>query len=574
MKQLYTSAILLIVSILTVTAQTTDTLRREVTIVKDFTPQLRKANKINTLPPINTPSFTPRPVNYSFLVNTAEVATTPGNINIPCTLLHTASTKINKGYVQLAAGSYRTACANAGYRIIDNEKNSFNIALQYNTIDGKMHINSAYIPITDETTTRQTLGDTRLGLHYGHRFDNNISLGINAAYRYINFNYYGTAGDVPIYQNSNPFQTVNNFLLQWRVDSDSQNSESPLKWNLNGGYTFYGNSTGAYISEAGNENHAYLNGGFINGFNDKWSAGVDVELDFLHYNKLLPSDVTAQNIATTTIPTAVSSESLFMARFRPHISCDGDKVSFKAGVKVDISANDGPVFSVAPDVKFDWEFVRNHFFFIDMDGGKQLHTWDEMSQYCLYFDPSHRLPSTYSPLDAMTGFKLNFHPDISVQLYGGYEIAEDALFQQPAQAAQAIAWQVIKANCIKAGGHLDVSVGSLLDIEADIAYRQWKKADKVITYNRPKWVADLRATLHAGKKLDFEVRYNMQLDRDFDFLGSLADIHNLQAAISYRPINALSIFVNGNNLLNRKYDYYYGLPAPQIQVMAGIGVKF
>ena len=66
----------------------------------------------------------------------------------------------------------------------------------------------------------------------------------------------------------------------------------------------------------------------------------------------------------------------------------------------------------------------------------------------------------------------------------------------------------------------------------------------------------------------------MQLGRNFGSLGSLADIHNLQASVTYRPIDILSLFVQGNNLLNRSYDFYYGVAAPRIQVMGGVAITF
>ena len=66
----------------------------------------------------------------------------------------------------------------------------------------------------------------------------------------------------------------------------------------------------------------------------------------------------------------------------------------------------------------------------------------------------------------------------------------------------------------------------------------------------------------------------MQLERDFGSYGKLADIHNLQLFAQYRVLDWMSISLHGNNLLNHKYDYYFGLPAPGIQVMGGIAVNF
>ena len=54
-----------------------DTLQREVTIVRDFTPTIRDAEKINTLPPISTPTFSRSSVSYAFDALATEITTKP-----------------------------------------------------------------------------------------------------------------------------------------------------------------------------------------------------------------------------------------------------------------------------------------------------------------------------------------------------------------------------------------------------------------------------------------------------------------------------------------------------------------
>ena len=49
-------------------------------------------------------------------------------------------------------------------------------------------------------------------------------------------------------------------------------------------------------------------------------------------------------------------------------------------------------------------------------------------------------------------------------------------------------------------------------------------------------------------------------------------MHKLQESVTYRPIDILSIFVQGNKLLNRSYDFYYGVAAPRRQVMGGVAI--
>ena len=64
-------------------AYANDTLQREVTIVRNFTPVVRDAEKINTLPPITTPTFDRKPSSYAFDAYTADVTAQASRVDLP-----------------------------------------------------------------------------------------------------------------------------------------------------------------------------------------------------------------------------------------------------------------------------------------------------------------------------------------------------------------------------------------------------------------------------------------------------------------------------------------------------------
>ena len=197
-----------------------------------------------------------------------------------------------------------------------------------------------------------------------------------------------------------------------------------------------------------------------------------------------------------------------------------------------------------------------------------------MSQYCFYFDPSQPIASEFTALDAQLGFRMRVIPELFITLYGGYQIADRALFQQVDGLSQSLTWRTLAANCIKAGVRFDANITEYVTLSADATYRQWEHAGELISYNRPRWQANASLTVRPIDKLDIKLHYNMQLERDFAAYGKLADIHNLQLFATYRIFDWLSVSAHGNNLLNRRHDYYFGLPAPGIQVMGGVAVKF
>lgn len=563
-------AVLTLFTAIAIQAQESDTLRHEVVVVKDYVPTIREAEKINTTPPISTPTFTRSAVKYNYDALSASVPTFATNVNLPYSRLDEDLGKQYKGYADLSMGAYMAMAANAGYRIIDTRKDLLNIGLQFTSLNWDIPVNSTGALIPEEET-KQTYYDSRAGIHYAHIFDNDITASIQGAYRYLSFNYYGVAGNQPIFYESHPFQRANNLNVELSVHNKEASEYDFEHWNTTLGYTMYTNHNGAYIPHASNEHHAYADVSYHYMLDSHWRVGGSVELDYLYHGGILNPNTHADNILADILP---YNENIFMARLLPGVAWDKDNVHFDAGVKIDISVNDGTLFRFAPDINFKWEFAKNYYLFAGLNGGKELHTWNDVSQYCFYFDPSKRIPSSYTPLDASLGFHLHFIPEFTLSAFGGYEITKDALFQHIGFSSQAITWQPLDATCIKAGGRLNAHIGQYLSIEADVTYRLWRNDGQVISYDRPRWEGNARVIIHPIEKLDIELGYNTRMNRDFGAYGKLNDIHNLNASATYRLLDWISIFAQGNNLLNRQHDYYYGLPAPRIQGMLGVGLKF
>lgn len=562
MKQSVILFIIALVPVFSLMAQEKDTLQREVTIVKEFTPIVRDAEKINTMPSVATPSFSRQPANYSYNAASAAIPTVASDVEIPCNPVYNLRNRKYRGYADVGMGAYMTVFANAGYHILDTPHDKLNVAAQFNSLNWDIPVNSRspFNHPNFESVTHQTFYDARAGLQYAHTFDNNITVSLLGSYRYLDFNYYGVGNGVY----THPFNAVNNFFAELYVGNKEAQHYDYEHWDVRAGYSLYSNRNGAYVATPSSEHHGYLKGAYSYMLDKYWSVGGQIYFDFLHYGGLVDEFY---------VPGC--SLNVFKARLLPHAEYRKDRFFFRAGIKADISVNDGTIFRFAPDVHLNWEFVENYFLYTDIDGGKELHTWNEMSKECIYFDPSRHIPSTYSPLDARLGFRFRFIPELTFSAFGGYEIAAGALFQS-LSTPQGIAWESIDAYCFKVGAHIDADIMQYVTLSLDATYREWRaqKSLQVISYDRPRWEGNVRVVVHPHSQVDIELGYNMQLDRDFGVSGKLNDIHNVQARVAYHPLQWLTVFAQGANLLNCKYDYYYGLAAPRIQGMAGVELRF
>ena len=66
---------------------------------------------------------------------------------------------------------------------------------------------------------------------------------------------------------------------------------------------------------------------------------------------------------------------------------------------------------------------------------------------------------------------------------------------------------------------------------------------------------------------------NYWLVPDFTF-ANMADMVNLHVGASYRFDKVLTLWVKGNNLLNRKWDFMPGMGAQGFNVMGGASLVF
>ena len=103
-----------------------DSLRREVTIEKDFTPIVRDASKINTLPEVEAPTVTKQSIRYSDWTVPAPlepraVLLAPGGFG------EKPEENQSRGYVDFGIGNYLNMVGNAGYRILQNDKDKLGV---------------------------------------------------------------------------------------------------------------------------------------------------------------------------------------------------------------------------------------------------------------------------------------------------------------------------------------------------------------------------------------------------------------------------------------------------------------
>ena len=192
-------------------------MRREVTIEKDFTPIVRDASKINTLPEVEAPTVTRQSIQYSDWTVPAPlearaVLLPPGGFGDP------VRENLKRGYFDFGLGNYWNMAGNAGYRILQSEKDQLGVWWQHRSTCGTVDYNQQLPGYESSRTMRQL--EERVVADYRHSFEK-LDLGIRGGYRYDSFNYYGLR--FPGVQGiASPGQEINRFFLKSRIASSTR----------------------------------------------------------------------------------------------------------------------------------------------------------------------------------------------------------------------------------------------------------------------------------------------------------------------------------------------------------------
>ena len=603
MKRIYISLLIIALSVSTATAQQNTTpqngqeLHKEITLEKDFVPEVKKATKKNVLPKVKKIEATARTtVNYSDWANPIEVPTSiPTMMPYGYRTAHNFSDK--RGYLSVGGGMAANFVGSAGYRIIDTDKTTLGIWLQHNsTWAGK---NSSKLISSDSQRLKQQFNDNFLGLDLKSRIKSG-TLSFSALGHLDSFNYYGSTDENWAENNK---QLFTEFGTKAGWDDEINLNEHPLLYNI--GLSFnhagYDKSLSRDVKAAKENLFNFTLGGEYT-INENFAAGLEFQGDYVNefYNG--------------------NNNNYFLFTASPFLRWENHAVKLRAGADIlfgkphlldydneyddDI---DDTKLHVSPNVNIDFNLAEGAALYVNISGGKILNTLSSMAAQNRYSSPLGGYWNTFSPFDGEAGFKIGPFYGFSMKVFGGYGIftgdlngivlqlissdGEEVLKLMPSEATQYIPF---RTRGFKIGGEINYRYRSLIEAKASIAYapapdelnvRDWNSGYPLDGLDGAPLVANIDLKVKPMRQLSFDLGMDIRTDRsqvlittvmddnDFDWY-EMDDVINLYAGASWRFDKVVTLWARGNNLLNRKWDVMPGMGAQKFNVMAGVGLVF
>jgi hypothetical protein len=396
-------------------------------------------------------------------------------------------------------------------------------------------------------------------------------------------------GPSPVYEiNTFPNQANNLFEVHAGISSDQENK---VNYKFNAGYTLYKQKYGNTTAETGKkENRILADGDIHKDFNSTMGIGLAGAFKNYAYSSLPELSVLDyENLGNLNYS---------VLSLNPYYYLEGDNMNLLLGGKIDVEFGGREDVVVAPTVKFNYYPSDQFLFYLITDGGRKDNSNYNSFYENRYIHPWLRLWDSRTPLDGTAGIKFLPLRNLSVDVFGGYKITMDEHFFAPMMGTvssgknlygTALSAYFEDANTIKAGANVKYAFQDIFEIDLKGVYYKWDittKEENPASYNyrqawnKPNLVADLNTAYRISSiPLRFNLLYHGEFGRKtmspiYGIDSKMKDINDLSLKATYSFTKFFSAYLSANNLLFQKYDIWYGYPAQNFNIMAGINVLF
>lgn len=527
-------------------AQAQDTVfNRVVTVERDYQPEIEQTQAITTTPTFI--QYTPQlnPVVYSTYSN-------PLSIGYNLHALPASSTKFStptpfNGVIEGALG-YRNTHMLFAYQINHKKKMSLDLYANHDAYWGKDALAQSILGM--QATRHFSGADFYFGLE-----------GQNEAFAY--------QLDSTAYKAFFPWRTFWNAQTKIGVQSTKKDG---ILYRIQTGYNAFFATNHAIEHQV----RSYLDFAWKA---DYHKAGINASVLNAFYT-----------ITDTTFTASIAPRHAI--HLEPFYEFHSKNIRLHAGVNLDINLGNGQLlsgaedisFAPSPNVEFEWHMMDNVFhLYANAHGYFDNGSLQEFTSYNRYLNLHQGLtlqqPRNYTPIDAQLGFKIRPIATMLIDIYGGYA------YMMNAYNMKAI---LNDANVItdyhlwftnyqrwKVGASMHYHYRDILELNVAGNYYFWTAEQPI--YDRPNW--DIKA------RLDVHIDSKWSIYSDNYFAGSRL-AHTTQGDQTLAPIISLNIggqyavnrwlvaYLQLNDYLHRRSEYFYGYHSQGIHFLAGVKFKF
>lgn len=537
-------------------------LSKEITVEHDVVTEHREAFKLSVVPVV--------------ALDTEECPTLPLAFrSVPVTLSPTASrlpaasyadslfAATPRGYAALGYFPMWNAAASAGYRIVDTRKTLLKAWMQF---DGSAYVGKV---ANYDSSYRIRRNTATIGLSMNHDINAADGIDVKGAYTFdrLNSPCYSADLDPMVSRNIN------------RVDLDARfrHDGGWMKWYAGVGYSLFANGGRLfdYVPYSGYEYYApYVDPDYRGAKENRFSIlagikgddgesaskwGADFTADIYHYSPhVRPSDYSVNASLTTSL---ISLTPSYTFKSRPFY--------LKVGVNLQGAFGMSSRFSIAPDVMAMWTPASQFALWVSADGGMKANDFARQMAVSQFAIPSCVYEYSRTAINSAVGFRVGPWSGFSLEGRAGYVMNKDWL--APGYGY----FNLVKSE----GGYFEarVNYNAPRFVTASVGFKRALPRKK--GYDAGIWLWDgdyarqsfrAEAAVIPVKPLALRIAYELRQRQR----GLYGTINNLSLGADYSITPMWSVFLSGENLLNRRYRLPGDVECRGITALAGFTCKF
>lgn len=551
------------------------TLNRQVNLEREYTPIIQDASKINTVPARHITEQTQHALKFENTAPTLKLSSYPiadtgsGDIN----------TKINfdkhRGYLSFGGGMYLNLEGTLGYRIVDSTNDQFDLFATHNSTNDKIK----YMEGSDKVKAKNM--ENFVKAKFSHKFAP-LTWSLAASFLNNGYNYYGNpylfpmiGGDPDYTENLEKNQSANIFEVETGVTSAKY---SDVEYGISLKYNNFSSKYGPDINFDGISANLF-------------DANVHLALPFDSDKKIgIKGGILYQNISDPKfIHTEDAFHNLTVLRANPYFNIDGGDIYLTLGANLNYALDKKNKMVIAPTIKAAWHFEDKSSLYLNIDGGINDNNVVSIFKENRYVNTDSRIAYSQTLYDAQLGIKSGVIEGFEFDIFGGYKYTKDEHLYYPTHNTS---WYNVSAPMYanlgtgNFGGLLKTKFIPYTDLSVKAAtyFYNLKKytstdfsPEEKKAWGLPSFTIDLNADLSIIENLILSLNYSFEGGRKSYVNSSSVNMKNINELTikgSYNIANRISLYARINNLLNQKYERYYGYTLQGISTLAGVSLTF
>lgn len=562
------------------TASATDTtIKRNIEVVRDYTPVIKEAGKINTMPELKDVNTKKIEVDYKVWTSTYK----PKTDIIPSLDYALASQEENKysreGFLRLGGGNYKSFLGELYTPIYNSDVALFDFYLKHNSSFGNVTLKKDnYDVLSNDVLSKGLYNDNKARISF-LRSIRIREISAFGEFGYNRFNYYGLNSDMisfseqnkdkeePEYKNDDQKNSHLTAALNFRFRSKDYIEQ--WKYDLQTNWRLLK----THFDVAENTIFTDLAASY------RMQESI-LSLKFQMYNVFVS---TPEN-GSIDFSEAQNFNNFTVLKFNPYYSFISEVGRLNLGLKASFGINQGKNTAFSPDITGQVRVIDNIWYvYAGVTGDYKVNTLRSLANENIYLSPDARPEDTYIPLDIYLGTKLNIGKSVNTDIHIGYKIINNQYFyvNKSDSTGMKNTFDVVydknvgQFNC---GAAVNYNFREKVDFSFKIGYNKWSLEKQKEAWMLPAAQIGLGVSYVPTDFLRFNINYDLEAGRKAklgkDTSVDLKNFNDISLGANYKLMSFLDVFARFNNILNQRSEFWYGYPSQGFNFLLGLTLTF